>query len=89
MVDQGYFDGANVFFKCRYFRAEKFFCKRPFFKMSFIRELCRDKEPEVPRNNVNNNSITEPDGMFPFFIFVLFYFFVYFYVTKQKQRKFD
>ena len=57
--------------------------------MSFIRELCRDKEPEVPRNNVNNNSITEPDGMFPFFIFVLFYFSVYFYVTKQKQRKFD
>ena len=57
--------------------------------MSFIQELCRDKEPEVPRNNVNNNSITEPDGMFPFFIFVLFYFFVYFYVTKQKQRKFD
>ena len=57
--------------------------------MSFIQELSRDKEPEVPRNNVNNNSITEPDGMFPFFIFVLFYFFVYFYVTKQKQRKFD
>ena len=57
--------------------------------MLFIRELCCDKEPEVPRNNVNNNSITEPDGMFPFFIFVLFYFFVYFYVTKQKQRKFD
>ena len=58
--------------------------------MSFIRELCRDKEPEVPRNNVNTNSITETDGMFPFFIFVLFNFFVYyFYVTKQKQRKFD
>ena len=58
--------------------------------MSFIRELCRDKEPEVPRNSVNNNSITEPDGMFPFFIFALFYFFVYyFYVAKQKQRKFD
>ena len=58
--------------------------------MSFTRELCRDKEPAVPRNNVNNNSITEPDGMFPFFIFDLFCFFVYyFYVTKQKQRKFD
>ena len=47
--------------------------------MPFIRELCRDKEPEVPRNNVNNNSITESDGMFPFFIFVLFYFFVYYF----------
>ena len=58
--------------------------------MSFIRELCRDKETEVPRNNVNNNSITETDGMFPFLIFVLSYVFVYyFYVTKQKQRKFD
>ena len=58
--------------------------------MSFIRELYRDKEPEVPRNNVNNNSIAEPDGLFPSFIFVLFYFFVYyFYLTKQKQRKFD
>ena len=57
--------------------------------MSFIREFCQDKEPEVPRNNVNNNSIMEPDGMFPFFSFVSFYFFVYFYVTKQKQRKFD
>ena len=55
--------------------------------MSFIRELCRDREPEVPRNDVNNNSITEPDGMFLFFSFVPFYFFVYyFYVTKQKQR---
>ena len=50
--------------------------------------ICRDKESEVSRNNVNNNSITEPDGMFPFFIFVLFYFFVYyFYVTKQEQMK--
>ena len=45
--------------------------------MSFIREPCRDKETEVPRNNVNNNSITETDGMFPFFIFVLSYVFVY------------
>ena len=51
--------------------------------MSFIREVCRDKEPEVPRNNVHNSSITKPDGMFPFFIFVFFYFFVcFFYVTK-------
>ena len=47
--------------------------------MSFIRELCRDKEPAVPRINVNNNSITEPDGMFPFFIFDLFNFFVYYF----------
>ena len=52
--------------------------------MSFIREVCRDKEPEVPRNNVHNSSITKSDGMFPFFIFVFFYFFVcFFYVTKQ------
>ena len=56
----------------------------------FVNGLCRDKEPEVPRNNVDNNSITVPDGMFPFFIFVLFYLFVYyFYVTKEKQRNFD
>ena len=58
--------------------------------MSFIQELSRDKEPEVPRNNVNNNSITEPDGMFSFFSFVPFNCFVYyFHVTKQKQRKLD
>ena len=58
--------------------------------MLFIQELCCDKEPEMPRNNVNNNSITEPDSMLPFFIFVRIYYFVYyFFVTKQKQRKFD
>ena len=67
----------RTFFKCRHFREEKSFCKRPYFKMSFIREPCRDKETEVPRNNVNNNSITETDGMFPFFIFVLSHVFVY------------
>ena len=74
----------STFLKCRLFREENIFCKRRFFKMSFIREVCRDKEPEVPRNNVHNSSITKSDGMFPFFIFVFFYFFVcFFYVTKQ------
>ena len=56
--------------------------------MSFIPELCRDKEPEVPRN-VNNNSITEPDRMFPFLFLSFLCFYFLFLREKQKQRKFD
>ena len=56
--------------------------------MSFIGGLCRDKEPEVPRNSVNNNSITEPDGMFPFFYFCHFLFFcLWFLRDKAKTKK--
>ena len=39
---------------------------------AFVNGLCRDKEPEVPRNNVGNNSITDTDGMFPF-LFLSFF----------------
>ena len=55
--------------------------------MSFTRELCRDKEPAVPRNNVNNNSITEPDGMFPFYIFDLFCFFCLLFLRDKAKTK--
>ena len=54
--------------------------------MSFIRELCRDKEPEVSRNNVNN-SITEPDGMFPFFFCPFLLFCLLFLRDKAKTKK--
>ena len=55
--------------------------------MSFIRELCRDKEPEVPRNNVNNNSITERDGMFPIFYFCPFLFFCLLFLRDEAKIK--
>ena len=55
--------------------------------MLFIQELCRDKEPEVPRNNVNNNSITEPDGMFPFLFLSFFVFCLSFLSDKAKAKK--
>ena len=55
--------------------------------MSFIQELSRDKEPEVPRNNVNNNSITEPDGMFPFLFLSFFVFCLLFLRDKAKAKK--
>ena len=55
--------------------------------MSFIGGLCRDKEPEVPRNSVNNNSIAEPDGMFPFFYFCHFLFFFFFFLRDKAKTK--
>ena len=77
----------RTFFKCRHFREENFFCKRPFFKMLFIWELCPDKEPEVPRNNVNNNSITDTWWYVSFFIFDLFLFFCLLFLRGKAKTK--
>ena len=55
--------------------------------MSFIREFCRDKEPEVPRNNANNTSIAEPDGMFPFSFSSFLFFCLLFLHKKGKTKK--